>query len=143
MEGGPRPGYRRSGSLASLVLGHCETISWRPCTTKFSRSSKDPTRAWEGLNVWPGPLYMYCKIVVVSRSRLAKKRAITTNIDENQQNICSYSWIADQLHTHTKNCQQTRRATTIPRPPLEKSRQGEFRSASHIFVQTIVCLFSK
>ena len=31
-------------------------------------------------------------------------------------------------------CQRIRRATTLLRPPLESSRQGEFRSAGSIFV---------
>ena len=44
-----------------------------------------------------------------------------------------YSWIADQRDTHEKLiCQRTRRATTIPRPPLGNSRRGEFRSAGFI-----------
>ena len=34
-------------------------------------------------------------------------------------------------------CQQTRRATTIPRPPLESSWRGEFRSIRTIFVGTL------
>ena len=56
------PGYRRSGSLPSLVLGPWETVNLSRAgaqrdapfhTTQISRSSKDPARAWEGLNVGP------------------------------------------------------------------------------------------
>ena len=46
-----------------------------------------------------------------------------------------YSWIANQRDAHKKSISQaTRRVTTIPRPPLESSRQGEFRSEWSIFV---------
>ena len=49
-----------------------------------------------------------------------------------------YSWIADQRDSHKKTiCQRTRRGTTIPRPPLKSSQQGEFRSAWYIFVKFI------
>ena len=45
------------------------------------------------------------------------------------------SWIADQPDAHEKSISQaTRRVTTIPRPPLESSRRGEFRSEWSIFV---------
>ena len=41
----------------------------------------------------------------------------------------TYSWIANQRHTHEKLvCRRTRGTTTLLRPPLESSRQGEFRS---------------
>ena len=53
-----------------------------------------------------------------------------------------YSWIADQLSAHKKSiCQQTRRATAIPRPPLESSWQRKSRPALYIFVKNIVDLF--
>ena len=46
-----------------------------------------------------------------------------------------YSWIGPLVYTHDKSiCQRTKRATTNPRPPLESSRQGEFRPAGTIFV---------
>ena len=46
-----------------------------------------------------------------------------------------YSWIADQVSAHEKSIfWQTRRVTTIPRPPLESSWRGEFRSFWAIFV---------
>ena len=51
-----------------------------------------------------------------------------------------YSWIADQLHTHTHTkliCRQTRGAATLLRPPLESSRRGESKSAVSIFVQAL------
>ena len=44
-------------------------------------------------------------------------------------------------HTHTQIPQQTRWATTIPRPPLESSRRGESRYACVIFVGSIFDLF--
>ena len=47
----------------------------------------------------------------------------------------AYSWIAYQPDAHTKLiCQQTRRATTITRPPLEISRRGEPRSSGFQFL---------
>ena len=49
-----------------------------------------------------------------------------------------YSWIADQRDAHEKSIfRRTRRVTTIPRPPLENSWQGRFRSAWYIFVKFI------
>ena len=46
-----------------------------------------------------------------------------------------YSWIADQRDEHEQLiCQRTRRITTIPRPPLERSRRGRFRSFRSIFL---------
>ena len=46
-----------------------------------------------------------------------------------------YGWIADQRHAHTKSiCQRTVRATTLSRPSLESSWQGESRSIRTIFV---------
>ena len=49
-----------------------------------------------------------------------------------------HSWIVDQQDAHEKLiCQRTRRATTIPRPPLESSRRGESRSAWYTFVNHI------
>ena len=52
-----------------------------------------------------------------------------------------YSWIADQVSAHEKSIwRKTRRVTTIPRPPLESSQQGEFRSAWYIFVWSNVYL---
>ena len=47
----------------------------------------------------------------------------------------AYSWIANQRDAHeTSILQATRRVTTIPRPPLESSRQGESESDRAIFV---------
>ena len=40
-------------------------------------------------------------------------------------------------------CQRTRRATTIPTPRLESSRQGEFRSAGFRVVSSSFASFSK
>ena len=49
-----------------------------------------------------------------------------------------YSWIGPPVETHEKSiCQQTIRAMTIRRPPLESSRRGEFRSAVIIFVYAL------
>ena len=49
--------------------------------------------------------------------------------------IKNYSWIADQRDAHEKLiCQRTRRVTIIPRPPLESSRRGEFRTFDYIFL---------
>ena len=46
-----------------------------------------------------------------------------------------YSWIADQRDAHELLiCQRTRRVTTLSRPPLESSRQGESDSVWSIFV---------
>ena len=50
-----------------------------------------------------------------------------------------YSWIADQQDAHEKSvCRQTKRAMTIPRPPLESSPRGEFGSAVTVFVRSII-----
>ena len=66
MEGRSRPGYRCSGSLPSLALGPWETVKFESC---------EGARAREGLNVGPAlSIYVYCKIVVESRSRRAKKQ---------------------------------------------------------------------
>ena len=49
-----------------------------------------------------------------------------------------YNWIALPMYAHTKLIpRRTRRAMTIPRPPLESSQQGGFRSAVSIFVRSI------
>ena len=46
-----------------------------------------------------------------------------------------YSWIGPLVETHEKSiCRRTRRVTTIPRPPLKSSRQGESRSTGYIFL---------
>ena len=46
-----------------------------------------------------------------------------------------YSWIAFSVDAHEKLIwQATRKVTTIPRPPLESSRRGEFRSEWSFFV---------
>ena len=46
-----------------------------------------------------------------------------------------YSWNTDQRDAHKISIlQATRRVTTIPRPPLESSRRGEFRSEWSFFV---------
>ena len=51
---------------------------------------------------------------------------------------CEYSWIDDQRDAHKKTIfRKSRGVTTIPRPPLESSRRGEFRSAVTIFVKSI------
>ena len=47
------------------------------------------------------------------------------------------------INTQKSIYQQTRRATTVPRPPLESSWQGESKSALTIFVKLIFDLFSK
>ena len=55
-----------------------------------------------------------------------------------------YSWIADQPDTHEKLiCQRTRRVTTIPRPPVESSRQGEFRFSGFHFLWSFFDLLIK
>ena len=52
-----------------------------------------------------------------------------------------YSWIPDQQDAHEKLiCQRTRRATTIPRPPLESSQWEEFRFVRSIFVYVGIIL---
>ena len=52
------------------------------------------------------------------------------------------SWIGPLVETHKKTIAgQTRRATTIPRPPLENSQPGKSRSALTIFVNLIFELF--
>ena len=46
-----------------------------------------------------------------------------------------YSWIGRPIWADKKLIyRRTRRVTTIPRPPLESSRRGEFRSSGSIFV---------
>ena len=69
---------------------------------------------------------------------LPLRESSTTNKHAGNKLISLYSWIAVQRLTHQKSIRQhTRRATTIPRPPLEISWQGEFRSAVTIFVKFI------
>ena len=46
-----------------------------------------------------------------------------------------------QYEPTKKNCQQTRRVTTLLRPPLESSRQRESKSAGSIFVKVMFDLF--
>ena len=53
-----------------------------------------------------------------------------------------YIWIAPPVWARKKNdCRKTERATTIPRPPLENSWQGESKSAWFSFVNVIFGLF--
>ena len=56
--------------------------------------------------------------------------------------VCMYvqlDWTPNRC-TQKRICQRTVRATTIPRPPLENSRWGEFVSALTIFVKSIFYL---
>ena len=53
-----------------------------------------------------------------------------------------YSWIGHKIRADKKLiCQRTRRVTTLLRPPLESSRQGESKSAVYIFVRPMFGLF--
>ena len=54
----------------------------------------------------------------------------------------TYSWIGPQVETHEKSIPgQTRRTTTISKPPLESSWQGDSKSAWSSFVKVILTFF--
>ena len=77
---------RREGSAKVQALP-----SSRPRTTQISRSLKDPRTSLGGSERWLGPLCVYCKLVVESRSGRAKKNSENSdnlmNINQNMAKL--------------------------------------------------------
>ena len=72
VKGGSGPRYRRSGPLQSSCGDPWETVKFEACGG--AKRLRGPER-------WLGPLCVYCKLVVESRSRRAKKTS------ENSDNL--------------------------------------------------------
>ena len=60
--------------ILGVKMGMMPQKKHRHVTTQISRSPKDPHASLGGPERWLGPLYVYCNVVVESRSRRAKKQ---------------------------------------------------------------------
>ena len=135
--------------MRSLLLR--KMVNWGMSAKTFGTFRRKTKTAASRPDKWPGNEQRNC-VVREQHDFAARTQNVVHGRPVNQSIylfICVSIYLPTAgldppVETHEKSIyQRTKRAATIPRPPLESSWRGESKSAVTIFVKFILTSFSK